>query len=299
MDAGAALVALVVTSSTPPATSSTRASCRRHGSPLDWAIDTAGAATVTLLVRRRREKPAADRVERHSRVRARLGLTALATVAVLALRAGPRRDGRGARGGRALGGARARDRIDRARDGAQPDGRARRLRPSRCSRPCAGQLRAVRFALFLIAVHAHFHELRGWPWGVPGSAALVIPGVIRGGADRGRAARVLRDRLRARLPRHGLLDRAAANERVRVEAQAHAGPRRTVRRETEVQAWAEDPRRPVQDLIGLDMILSAANQAAATGEAEAPPASSTSPRPGVAHVRLRDEIVDLAPCPRS
>ena len=41
---------------------------------------------------------------------------------------------------------------------------------------------AVRFAaLFLIAVHAHFQgELGGWPWGVLGSAALVIPGVIRG-----------------------------------------------------------------------------------------------------------------------
>lgn len=50
----AALVALVVTSLYAASDELHQSFVEgRHGSPLDWAIDTAAAATVTLLVRRR------------------------------------------------------------------------------------------------------------------------------------------------------------------------------------------------------------------------------------------------------
>jgi VanZ family protein len=50
----AALVALVITSLYAASDELHQSFVEgRHGSPLDWAIDTAGAATVTLLVRRR------------------------------------------------------------------------------------------------------------------------------------------------------------------------------------------------------------------------------------------------------
>ena len=49
----AALVALVVTSLYAASDELHQSFVEGHGSPLDWAIDTAAAATVTLLVRRR------------------------------------------------------------------------------------------------------------------------------------------------------------------------------------------------------------------------------------------------------
>ena len=133
---------------------------------------------------------------------------------------------------------------------------------------------AVRFAaLFLIAVHAHFQgELRGMAVERPRVRRPRDPRRHpRRRADRGRAARVLRDRLRARLPRHGLLDRPAANASESASRpQARGLSRRTIQAETEVRRRVAEAIHdgPVQDLIGLDMILSAANQAAAAGEAE-------------------------------
>ena len=85
--------------------------------------------------------------------------------------------------------------------------------------------------------------------------------------------------------------------------QARGLSRRTIQAETEVRRRVAEAIHdgPVQDLIGLDMILSAANQAAAAGEAEKAAGLVDEARDLASRnvFVLRDEIVDLGPHSRS
>jgi signal transduction histidine kinase len=133
---------------------------------------------------------------------------------------------------------------------------------------------AVRFAaLFLIAVHAQFQgELRGLAVAALGAAALVITGALVGRLRTTESA----SRLRAR-----------------------SLSRRTIQAETEVRRKVAEAIHdgPVQDLIGLDMILSTARRAAEEGDEDRAADLVDQARElatrnvGV----LRDEIVDLGP----
>jgi signal transduction histidine kinase len=161
---------------------------------------------------------------------------------------------------------------------------------------------AVRFAaLFLIAVHAHFQgELRGMAVGVLGSAALVIPGVIRGEGptEGGLLAFYETVFVLVSLATAYLIGRLRTSESAS-RLQARGLSRRTIQAETEVRRRVAEAIHdgPVQDLIGLDMILSAANQAAAAGEAEKAAGLVDQARDLASRnvSVLRDEIVDLGP----
>lgn len=161
---------------------------------------------------------------------------------------------------------------------------------------------AVRFAaLFLIAVHAHFQgELRGMAVGVLGSAALVIPGVIRGEGptEGGLLAFYETVFVLVSLATAYLIGRLRTSESAS-RLQARGLSRRTIQAETEVRRRVAEAIHdgPVQDLIGLDMILSAANQAAAAGEAEKAAGLVDQARDLASRnvFVLRDEIVDLGP----
>jgi two-component system NarL family sensor kinase len=161
---------------------------------------------------------------------------------------------------------------------------------------------AVRFAaLFLIAVHAHFQgELRGLAVALPGSLALVAATVARGDtvvrgdtlafyesafvvASVGSA--LILGRLRtaesaSRLRARGLTRRSMEAERAvrrRVAESIHDGP--------------------VQELIGLDMVLSAAGQAAERGDRDRVGELLRDARELTERnvQMLRDEIVDMGP----
>jgi signal transduction histidine kinase len=161
----------------------------------------------------------------------------------------------------------------------------------------------VRFAaLAFIAIHAHFQgELRGVAYAAGGSAALITGTALRGGdpiADDGLrvfyectfalaavSARILLGRLRA----------SESASRVR----ARRLTRRTLEAEREARRRVAESIHdgPIQDLIGLDMLLNAAKRAAEEGDA-----AEVEELIGEAHVlasrnvvALRDEIVDLGP----
>jgi signal transduction histidine kinase len=161
---------------------------------------------------------------------------------------------------------------------------------------------AVRFAaLFLIAVHAHFQgELRGLMVAALGSAALVVPGAVRGGGPTSGSLLAFYETVFVlmSLATGALVGRLRTTESAS-RLQARRLSRRTIQAETEVRRKVAEAIHdgPVQDLIGLDMILAAARQAASDGDAaragmlvdEA--RDLTTRNVGV----LRDEIVDLGP----
>ena len=161
---------------------------------------------------------------------------------------------------------------------------------------------AVRLAaLFLIAAHAHFQgEQRGLAVAAIGSTVLVVGSVLRGDSsiDSGvlafyEAVFVLSALATAVVV--GLLRTSESASRLR----ARGLSRRTMQAESEVRRRVADSIHdgPVQEMIGLDMILSAAHNAAENGRGEEAAALIDEARElGMRNLRaLRDEIVDLGP----
>ena len=161
---------------------------------------------------------------------------------------------------------------------------------------------ATRFtALFVLAAHAHFQgERRGFAIALSGSLALVLTTVLRGDAP-------LDDEL---LPFYEIvfvLSAAATGAVVGSLRTAESAGRLQARDLTRHTIQAENQVRrrvaeaihdgPVQELIGLDMILSSARKAAAEGRRDEASALLDDARElAERNIRvLREEIVDLGP----
>jgi two-component system, NarL family, sensor kinase len=163
-------------------------------------------------------------------------------------------------------------------------------------------LGAVRLtALFLIAAHAHFQgERRGLAVAAVGSVVLVVGSALRGDAPFDsdllafyEAVFVLSALATAVVV--GLLRTSESASRLR----ARGLSRRTMQAESEVRRRVAESIHdgPVQEMIGLDMILSAARNAADNGRGEEATGLIDEARElGMRNLRaLRDEIVDLGP----
>jgi two-component system NarL family sensor kinase len=161
---------------------------------------------------------------------------------------------------------------------------------------------AVRLAaLFLIAAHAHFQgERRGLAIAAIGSTVLVVGSALRGDAPLDsdllafyETVFVLASLATAVVV--GLLRTSESASRLR----ARGLSRRTMQAESEVRRRVAESIHdgPVQELIGLDMILSAARNAAENGRGdEASGLIDEARELGMRNLRaLRDEIVDLGP----
>jgi signal transduction histidine kinase len=161
---------------------------------------------------------------------------------------------------------------------------------------------AVRVAaLFLVAAHAHFQgERRGMAVAALGSAALVIASAIRGDepVDADVWAFYELVFVVAALATGlvvGTLRTAESASRLRAQGLS----RRTLQAEGQVRRRVAESIHdgPVQELIGLDMILSAAGSAAEAGRSEEASRLIEEARELASrNIRvLRDEIVDLGP----
>jgi two-component system NarL family sensor kinase len=162
-----------------------------------------------------------------------------------------------------------------------------------------GTVRLV--ALFLIAAHAHFQgEQRGLAIAAIGSTILVAGSALRGDSSFGsdvlafyEAVFILSALATAVVV--GLLRTSESASRLR----ARGLSRRTMQAESEVRRRVAESIHdgPVQELIGLDMILSAAHNAAENGRGdEAAGLIDEARELGMRNLRaLRDEIVDLGP----
>jgi two-component system NarL family sensor kinase len=163
-------------------------------------------------------------------------------------------------------------------------------------------LGAVRLAaLFLIAAHAHFQgERRGVAVAGLGSLALVLATQIRGDEPVTGDVLIFNEiafvisALATGLV-VGLLRTSESASRLR----ARGLSRRSLQAESEVRRRVAETLHdgPVQELIALDMILSAAGQAAAEGRADESSRLIEEARElATRNVRtLRDEIIDLGP----
>lgn len=163
---------------------------------------------------------------------------------------------------------------------------------------------AVRFlALALLAIHAHFQGERiGTAVALFGVAALVVPSLLQDADARGlRGERLVGYELAfaaATLMSVALIGRFRSEESAS-RLRARELSRRTMQGENEVRRKLSQALHdgPVQELIGLDMTLSAANAAVARGDAERArdllrEAGDITQR----NVRsLRDEMLDLGP----
>jgi signal transduction histidine kinase len=163
-------------------------------------------------------------------------------------------------------------------------------------------VQAVRVAaLFLVASHAHFQgERRGIAVAALGSIALVSATQIRGdepveSALIGFYETVFVITALATGIVVGSLRTAESASRLR----ARRLSRRTIQAENQVRRRVAESIHdgPVQELIGLDMILSAAGQAAGRGRSEETVALIEEARELTTRniTALRDEIVDLGP----
>ena len=161
---------------------------------------------------------------------------------------------------------------------------------------------AVRLAaLFLIAAHAHFQgERRGLAIAAIGSTTLVVGSALRGDSsfDSGLMAFYEAVFILSALATSvvvGLLRTSESASRLR----ARELSRRTMQAESDVRRRVAESIHdgPVQELIGLDMILSAARNAAEHGRGdEAAGLIDEARELGMRNLRaLRDEIVDLGP----
>jgi signal transduction histidine kinase len=162
-----------------------------------------------------------------------------------------------------------------------------------------GAVRVV--ALFFFAVHAHFQgEARGVAIAAGGVAALVLATALRGGTPVSgdllafyEAAFAVASLGVALIV--GRLRTAESASRLR----ARDLTRRTIEAEREIRRRVAESLHdgPVQELIGLDMILAAARQAAERGEAQRLDALIADARELLSRnvQSLRDEIFDLGP----
>jgi signal transduction histidine kinase len=161
---------------------------------------------------------------------------------------------------------------------------------------------AVRYsALFLFAVHAHFQgERRGIALAAGGSLTLVAGTAIRGGTTitGGKLAFYETVFVVASLSAALVVGRLRTTESASRLRARHLS-RRTLQAESEARRRVAEAIHdgPVQELIGLDMILSAAARATASGDIEAAAelvdeAKTLTER----NIKsLRQEIVDLGP----
>jgi len=163
-------------------------------------------------------------------------------------------------------------------------------------------LGAVRLAaLFLIAAHAHFQgERRGLALAAIGSTVLVVGSALRGDAPFDSDLLAFYESVfvlcaLATALVVGLLRSSESASRLR----ARGLSRRTMQAESEVRRRVAESIHdgPVQELIGLDMILSAARHAAENGRGEEATGLIDEARElGMRNLHaLRDEIVDLGP----
>jgi signal transduction histidine kinase len=163
-------------------------------------------------------------------------------------------------------------------------------------------LGAVRLAaLFLIAAHAHFQgERRGVAIAAIGSTVLVVGSALRGDSSLDSDLLTFYEAVfmlsaLATAVVVGLLRTSESASRLR----ARKLSRRTMQAESEVRRRVAESIHdgPVQELIGLDMILSAAHNAAENGRGdEAAGLIDEARELGIRNLRaLRDEIVDLGP----
>lgn len=156
-------------------------------------------------------------------------------------------------------------------------------------------------ALFLIAAHAHFQgEQRGLAIAAIGSTALVVGSALRGDAPVDSDVLAFYEAMfvlsaLATGVVVGLLRTSESASRLR----ARGLSRRTMQAESEVRRRVAESIHdgPVQELIGLDMILSAARNAAENGrDSEASALIDEARELATRNLRaLRDEIVDLGP----
>jgi two-component system NarL family sensor kinase len=156
-------------------------------------------------------------------------------------------------------------------------------------------------ALFLIAAHAHFQgERRGLAVALFGSAALVVSTAVRGdtpveGSELAFYETVFTLSAIAIAVVVGSLRTAESAGRLR----ARGVSRRTMQAESAIRRRVAEAIHdgPVQELIGLDMILCSARTAAAEGRPEEASALLDDARElAERNIRvLRDEIVDLGP----
>jgi signal transduction histidine kinase len=156
-------------------------------------------------------------------------------------------------------------------------------------------------ALFLVAAHAHFQgELRGMAVAALGSVVLVVATLLRG--DEPISGDILAfDEVVFVLSALatglvvGTLRTAESASRMR----ARGLSRRTIQAESEVRRRVAEAIHdgPVQDLIGLDMILSAARTAATEGRREEASALIEEAHElAERNIRiLREDIVELGP----
>ena len=162
---------------------------------------------------------------------------------------------------------------------------------------------AVRFAaLFLVAVHAHFQGERGG-LGIALATAftLIVGTALRddAGVVRGDVLAFYEAAFGTAAAGTGLIVGRLRTTESASRLQARGLTRRMIGAEREVRRRVADSIHdgPVQDLIGLDMVLSAARQAADGGDARRLPDLIDEARQiaGRNIQALRDEIVDLGP----
>jgi two-component system NarL family sensor kinase len=162
---------------------------------------------------------------------------------------------------------------------------------------------AVRFAaLFFIAVHAHFQgERRGLALAVGAVAALVVATAVRGDQDVVRGGLLAFYEFAFAVAAVGsslLVGRLRTTESAS-RLRARSLTRRTLEAEREVRRRVAESIHdgPIQDLIGLDMLLSAARKAAENGDpGQVDELMSEAHELASRNVQaLRDEIVDLGP----
>jgi signal transduction histidine kinase len=156
-------------------------------------------------------------------------------------------------------------------------------------------------ALFFIAVHSHFQgEGRGLAMAVIAAGVLIAAGDIRGGAPvSGETLALYEWAFAVAAVGTGLLVGRLRSTESASRLRARSLTRRTIEAEREVRRRVAVAIHdgPVQELIGLDMVLSAARQAAGNGDpakveeliAEAKELTERNVQ------MLRDEIVDLGP----
>jgi len=156
-------------------------------------------------------------------------------------------------------------------------------------------------ALFLVASHAHFQgERRGMGVAALGSAVLVIATAIRGDEPvDGELFAFYELVFVVAALATGLVVGTLRTSESASRLRAQGLSRRTIQAEGQVRRRVAEAIHdgPVQELIGLDMILSAAGKAADGGRNEESAALIEEARElATRNIRaLRDEIVDLGP----